>query len=101
MQVAGAGDRRQIPPMEAWGAGFVHALRQARALPPTGTSPVSPAGGPPRAASSAPPAAAAQNPRQPAPSPWQRFLNLLTEALRGALDLLRSGVDALLRALGG
>lgn len=101
--MSGVNDRPNPAPLEAWGAGFVHALRQARALtpapaarsvalnsqaPPTPEGPFSP-----RAARAAPPA------RQP--SLWDRLVGLVQEALRGALGLLRTGLDYLLRTLGG
>lgn len=100
MQVPGVGDRAAAPAQEAWGAGFVHALRQARAVSPTSPSgPTRPAA--PAARATVGPEVKEAPTRRPRSNLWERLVNLLGDTLRGALDLLRSGLDAALRALGG
>lgn len=100
MRVSGVNDRSNPAPLEAWGAGFVHALRQARAVSPASATRSVPHNGPPRPTAANPPAARAA-PQARQPSLWERLVGLVQEALRGALDLLRTGLGHLLRTLSG
>jgi len=98
MQVRPVGPRPENPPAAAWGAGFVDALRQVR-----GVAPVSRISGPAATSGSVRPAAPASGdaaPRRP-PSLWDRLVGWVGDVVRGALDLLRAGVETLLGALGG
>lgn len=103
MRVPGVNERPNPVPLEAWGAGFVHALRQAQALTPApaARSVALNSQAPPRPADpfNPPAARAAPQPRQA--SLWDRLVGLVQEAVRAALGLLRTGLDHLLRTLGG
>jgi hypothetical protein len=101
MQTPAIRERHSLPSAEAWGAGFVHALREVRAATPTpATGSVRPTPGPARVVPQAPQASSSPSRARPG-GLWERLLGLVGDALRGVLDLLRSGVDAALRALGG
>lgn len=80
--------------------GFVRALREARAVSPASATRSVPHNGRARPTAANPPAAGAA-PRARQPSLWERLVGLVQEALRGALDLLRTGLDHLLRTLSG
>lgn len=89
------------PPSDAWGAGFVHALRSARAVSPVpGVSSAPAAARAPAASRLAGPQAAEPSAR-PRPSLWERVVGWLGDVLKGVLDFVRSSLDAALRSLGG
>lgn len=83
--------------------GFVRALRQAWAVNPAAATRSVPQNGQvrPTPADLFNPPAARAAPQARQPSLWERLVGLVQEALRGALDLLRTGLDHLLRTLGG
>mgnify|MGYP000160650064 FL=1 len=98
MQVREVRPRPENPPAVAWGAGFVDALRQV-----WGVAPVSRISGPAATSGSARPAAPNSGdaaPRRP-PSLWERLVGWVRDVVRGALDLLRVGLETFLQALGG
>jgi hypothetical protein len=101
MQVPGVQSRSSEPSSQAWGAGFVHALRRVLSVSPTpAAGPASGTAGPARTPQAARGEAPAPTPQPRSATLWERFLGLVGEALRGALDFLRSAVDTALRALG-